>query len=86
MGQPMRTWQLQTARSRFSELFDAALGSGPQRVTRHGRQAVVIVSEEEWARRAEPTAGPNLGDLLAECPVEIEDLRPRRPARVLRRR
>jgi antitoxin Phd len=52
MGQPMRTWQLQTARSRFSELFDAALGSGPQRVTRHGRQAVVIVSEEEWARRA----------------------------------
>jgi prevent-host-death family protein len=81
----VRTWQLQTARNRFSELFDAALGDGPQRVTRHGRQAVIIVSEADWSRRdAEMPPGPSLGEMLAECPVEPEDLRPRRPARVLR--
>ncbi len=40
----MRTWQLQEARGRFKDLFDHAL-RGPQRVTRHGKNSVVVVSE-----------------------------------------
>ena len=44
----MRTWQLQEARSRFSELVSAALARGPQRVTRHGKAAVIVVSEAHW--------------------------------------
>jgi antitoxin Phd len=82
----MRSWPIQSARNHFASLFDAALTEGPQRVTRHGRQAVVVVSEEEWARRtaAEGAHRPTLGDLLAECPVAEEDLPPRRPARVMR--
>ena len=40
----MRTWQLQEARRRFSEVVDQALADGPQRVTRHGKQAVVVRS------------------------------------------
>ena len=39
----MRSWQLQQARGQFSSLVDAALTEGPQRVTRRGRQAVVVV-------------------------------------------
>lgn len=77
----MRTWQIQAARSHFSELFDAALSGGPQRVTRHGRQAVVLVSEEEWARRL-AAAGDGFGAFLSTFPGVPE--RPRRPARVLR--
>lgn len=44
----MRTWQLQEARRRFSELVSEALARGPQRVTRHGKTAVIVVSEDEW--------------------------------------
>lgn len=78
----MRNWQLQTARSRFSELVDAALGDGPQRVTRHGRQAVVVVAEEEWNSRLVVDDG--FGKFLTSFPEEAGEVRPRRPARVRR--
>jgi antitoxin Phd len=79
----MRTWQLQTARGHFSELFDAALGDGPQRITRHGRQAVVVVAEEEWSRRL-AAADDGFGPFLASYPKNAIAVRPRRPARVRR--
>ena len=37
-------WQLQQAKQRFSEVVRRALEDGPQVVTRHGREAVVVVS------------------------------------------
>jgi len=43
-------WQLQDAKARFSELFQMARESGPQRVTRHGKAAVVVLPEEEYER------------------------------------
>ena len=43
-------WQLQEAKARFSELFRLAREKGPQRVTRHGRAAVVVLPEEEYER------------------------------------
>lgn len=46
-----RTWQLQDAKNRFSEVVDLALEEGPQTVTRHGREVVVIVSKEEYDHR-----------------------------------
>jgi len=45
-----KEWQLQDAKARFSEVFRLARESGPQRVTKHGREAVVVVPEEEFAR------------------------------------
>jgi antitoxin Phd len=78
----MRTWQLQEARSRFSELVSEALTQGPQRVTRHGKSAVVVVSEERWNEVTQKI--PSFGRMLAECPLEPDDLRERRPARVFR--
>jgi len=77
----VRTWQLQDARRRFSEVVDLALADGPQRVTRHGRSAVVILSEEEWRRLHE--SRPSFGTLLASFPAEADDLPARRPARVV---
>jgi antitoxin Phd len=78
----MRTWQLQEARSRFSELVSAALARGPQRVTRHGKAAVIVVSEAEWKEVTGKI--PSFGRLLAECPLEREDLSERQPARAVR--
>jgi antitoxin Phd len=79
----MRTWQLQEARRRFSELVSAALARGPQRVTRHGKSAVIVVSEAEWQEVTWKI--PSFGQLLAQCPLKLEGLAQRRPARALRR-
>jgi prevent-host-death family protein len=46
-----RKWQLQEAKNRFSEVVDLALEEGPQTVTRHGKEVVVIVAKSELDRR-----------------------------------
>lgn len=60
----MKSYPLNEARAEFSKLVERALAGEPQRVTRYGKQAVVIVSEEEW--RARSRSAPTLGALLAE--------------------
>lgn len=42
------TWQLQTAKARFSELFRRARSEGPQVITRQGKDAVVMLSDDEY--------------------------------------
>jgi len=37
------SWQPQTAKARFSEVFRLALADGPQLITRAGREAVVVL-------------------------------------------
>lgn len=60
----MKTYPIETARARFSKLFERALAGEPQRVTRYGKDAVVIVSEKQWQER--PRRAESLGALLAE--------------------
>ena len=48
----MRTWPLQDAKSRFSELVDRTLSEGPQLVTRPGAGAVVVLPAPEYRRLA----------------------------------
>jgi antitoxin Phd len=43
-------WQLQAAKQHFSELVERARRDGPQVVTKHGKEAVVVVSFEEYHR------------------------------------
>lgn len=43
-------WQLQTAKQKFSELVRLVIDAGPQLVTRHGKEAVVVISAEEYRR------------------------------------
>ena len=44
-------WSLAEAKAKFSEVVERALNEGPQTVTRHGKDAVVVVRADEWARR-----------------------------------
>jgi antitoxin Phd len=43
-------WQIQTAKARFSEVFRLARTEGPQRITRQGKEAVVMISDEQFHR------------------------------------
>jgi prevent-host-death family protein len=43
-------WQLQEAKNRFSEVVNKALSEGPQTVTRHGEEVVVVLSKAEYNR------------------------------------
>jgi prevent-host-death family protein len=59
----MKTYPINEARAAFSKLVERALAGEPQRVTRYGKEAVVIVSEEDWHALRHPA--PTLGALLA---------------------
>ena len=40
----MQTWQIQTAKAKFSDLVKRAGDVGPQEITVHGRPVAVVVS------------------------------------------
>ena len=41
-------WRLQDAKAQFSEVVNNALRGVPQHVTKHGKRAVVVLSEQEF--------------------------------------
>lgn len=75
-------WQLQEAKQRLSEVVRRALKDGPQVVTRHGREAVVVVSVEQFAK----LGGPRLDfkEFLREAP-DLGRLKTRRDRKRARR-
>jgi prevent-host-death family protein len=66
----MHTWQLQEAKSRFSEVVDLSLTQGPQLVTRRGQEAVVILAAQDFRRLSGKTT--NLVDCLLTAPRGAE--------------
>ncbi len=46
----MATWQVQDAKTRFSELIERARVEGPQTITRHGAERAVLLSIEEYRK------------------------------------
>jgi prevent-host-death family protein len=59
----MKSWPVQDAKTRFSELLETCLRQGPQLVTRRGAEAAVLVPVAEW-RRLQLAARPTLKALL----------------------
>jgi prevent-host-death family protein len=59
----MKSWSVQDAKARFSELLDTCLKEGPQVVSRRGAEAAVLVPVQEW-RRLRQSARPSLKELL----------------------
>lgn len=66
--QGYRGWKLQDAKARFSDLVRLAKHEGPQRVTMHGDDAVVVVSAEAFAAMVAPPR-PSLHALLSNSPL-----------------
>lgn len=44
----MGRWQVQDAKARLSELMERARSEGPQTITRHGSELVVVLSVEDY--------------------------------------
>ena len=61
------TWKLEDAKARFSEVVKLAEQGVPQRVSVRGRDAVVILSSQAYARLA-PAARGSLAALFGEGP------------------
>jgi prevent-host-death family protein len=77
-------WRLQDAKARFSEVVREAQTHGPQRVTLHGRDAVVIVGAAEFDRLQRPVTGRDIVEALRGSPlteVEFERLSVESPVR-----
>jgi len=66
-----RSWSVQDAKNRFSEVVDAARLK-PQTVTKHGKPAVVVidVAEYERLRRLQRARAPSLAELLLAIPQD----------------
>ena len=62
-------WRLQDAKARFSEVVREAQQRGPQRVTLHGKDAVVIVGADEFDRLQHPMSGRDIVEVLAASPL-----------------
>jgi prevent-host-death family protein len=62
-------WKLQDAKARFSEVVRRAQSEGPQRVTVHGKDTVVILSAQDYAKvrpeGLDKTEGRTGADLIA---------------------
>ena len=72
----MNAWPLQDAKNKFSALVNAALAGEPQRVTRRGQPAVVVLASEEYERlcRADRANAPSFVDLLLAIPQDNEEI------------
>src|SRR5437764_1364208 len=78
-GVTERSWQLQTAKAKFSEVFRLARTEGPQRITRQGKDSVVVISEEEYKRLTAKARRPkSLVQFFRESPLVSVRLDPQR--------
>ena len=65
-------WQLQEAKSKFSELVEKTLSNGVQFVTRRGKKAVVVMPIDEYERLTQ-RAG-RISEFLLTSPLIGSDL------------
>ncbi len=61
------SWTVAEAKAKLSEVIEKARKSGPQRITRHGKEAVVVVSAEEWNRKTKRKG--SLAEFLLASPL-----------------
>lgn len=65
-------WQLQDAKSQFSEVVERALSGDPQCVTKHGKDAVIVIAYEALLNVLRPKQ--NLFDFFRSSPLVGADL------------
>jgi len=71
-------WQLQEAKARFSEVVRRAKQEGPQHVTVHGREEVVVIGADDFRRLAGERSGQVLVDALQTSPHKSTSIGPPR--------
>ncbi len=71
-------WSLYEAKARFSELIRRVRSDGPQRVSVHGRDEVVVIAAEEFRRLKGGLTGAALIKAMQSSPYRDLDLEPGR--------
>jgi len=72
---PRPSWQLQTAKAQFSEVFRRARTEGPQVITRQGKEAVVVIPVEQFEGLLSRGRRPkSLSQFFRESPLAGLDL------------
>jgi prevent-host-death family protein len=77
-----KKWQLQEAKNRFSEVVRKASEEGPQTVTKHGKDSVVVLSAEDYRKLEQPKS--SLIEFFQRSPlakVEMDLKRDKSPSR-----
>lgn len=59
----MKTWAVQDAKARFSELLESCKTNGPQLVTKRGVETAVLIPVETW-KILQSNSKPSLKSLL----------------------
>jgi prevent-host-death family protein len=54
----MQKWPVQDAKNQFSRVVELATTQGPQMVTRHGKDVVVVVAIHEFRKLNRPKETP----------------------------
>src|SRR6266571_4310276 len=70
-------WVLQDAKARFSELVRKVRSEGPQHVTVHGRDEVVVIAAEEFRRLQGDATGRALIEAIQASPHREIEIEPR---------
>jgi prevent-host-death family protein len=74
MRRSVAVWQVQEAKQKFSELVQRAIEEGPQTVTRHGKEVVVVISAAEFHRLSDHK--PDFKEFLLSGPdLSVLDLK-----------
>ena len=68
-----QVWTVAEAKARFSELLQRAQAEGPQRITRHGHTAAIVVSPSAWGKKNDRKE--NLAEFLMNSPLRGSGLR-----------
>lgn len=71
-------WLLQDAKARFSELVRKVRSEGPQHVTVHGRDEVVVIAAEDFRRLKGDVTGEALIAAMQASPYRDVDIAPKR--------
>ena len=71
----MAEWAIQDAKNKFSALVNAALAGEPQRVTRWGQPAVIVIAVEDYERlcQAEQAGAPDFIEHPPPTPQAPDD-------------
>ena len=68
----MKTWQLQEAKARLSEVIKQALKEGPQTITMRGEPTAVVISKDEYERLKHPRG--SLVEFMRKSPLYGVDI------------
>ena len=71
-----RHWHLHDAKAKFSELVRRVRSEGPQHVTVHGRDEVVVISAEDFRNFNSGASGQLIVNAMQASPFREIDLEP----------